>query len=177
MLIWTENSALTLPVMEAVLSTMSSFPGNTRDFRINNVGGLLFYKATTAGGEQCGVRLMRYIPAEMTRQVGHLLECKMKHPTHYCCLPSNNQSIRIDPGSPRAVSKIRVEVQSITGKKHTLYMVVDTACYRSVFTWTAKTRLGLPTTGLTEEAVTVDRSLMMGTIHEVRLYLVDKEGR
>ena len=76
-----------------------------------------------------------------------------------------------------AFSKISVEVQSITGKKHTLDMVVDTACYRSYFTWTAKTRLGLPTTGLTEEAVTVDGSLMMGTIHEVRLYLVDKGGR
>ena len=42
MLIWTENSVMTLPVMEAALSTMSSFPGNTRDFRVNNVGGLLF---------------------------------------------------------------------------------------------------------------------------------------
>jgi hypothetical protein len=49
MLIWSENSILTLPVMEATLSTLSLFPGNTRDFRVDNVDGLLFYKDTTTG--------------------------------------------------------------------------------------------------------------------------------
>jgi hypothetical protein len=76
------------------------------------------------------IRLLGGISSEMTRPVGHLLECKMRHKTHYYCFPAKNQSIRIDPGSPRAFSKIRVEARSVTGKRHTLDMVVDTACYR-----------------------------------------------
>ena len=46
---------MNMPLMEVTLSPLSTFPGITKDFRVDNVEGMLFYKETIAA-QECEVR-------------------------------------------------------------------------------------------------------------------------
>ena len=117
---------------------MSTFPRNTTQHDLIHKGKALYYQSKSdgrldemegAGAEE--LQVLRYSPKEMGRTIGHLLGCKLLHPSSVCCAPNKYLCLQIQDG-PRTFSKIRGMVKSYSGSAVQIDMLIDTCCVQTL---------------------------------------------
>jgi hypothetical protein len=143
-------------------------------------GNALYYqsKSDCKLDEMEGVeelQVLRYSPKEMGRTIGHLLGCKLLHPSSVCCAPNKYLCLQIQDG-PRTFSKGRGMVKAYSGSAVQIDMLIDTCAYRTMLPWEMRSKLGLQV-GRMEEAVMADGTVRNGQVFDVQLEFVDDAER
>jgi hypothetical protein len=161
-----------IPVVEVKLGEVSTFPRNTNQHDLVNKGKALFYQSKSDGqlDDMEGVeelQVLRYSPREMGRAIGHLLGCKLLHPSSICCAPNKYICVQILDG-PRTFSKVRGTVKTYSGNACQIDMLVDTCACRTMLPWQMKNRLCLGV-GRMEEAVMGDGTVRNGLVFHVTI--------
>jgi hypothetical protein len=175
----TDNFIL-IPVIEVKLGEVSTFPRNTYQHDLIKKGNALYYQSKTDGrpDEMEGIeelQVLRYSLKEMGRTIGHLLGCKLLHPSSVCCAPNKYLCLQIQDG-PRTFSKVRGTVKSYSGIAVQVDLLVDTCAYHTMLPWEMKDKLGLQA-GRMEEAVMADWTVRRGQVFDVQLDFIDDAER